>query len=94
MVQPHFNSVFVSFEVVMEYFQGVNDGKEFFVVDLKVLFHRLMGLGMICNWVPTIKGIWLFKNCTCCKITGISDQPEGSGVVWKCEDRGSNKGLD
>ena len=27
------------------------------------------------------------------KVTGVSDQPEGSGVVWKCKDRCSDKGL-
>ena len=60
MVRPHFNSVFSTFEIVTEYFQGANDGKEFFIMDFIVSFRWLKGLGMICNWVPMIEGIWLF----------------------------------
>ena len=62
MVQPHFNSVFLSFEIVTEYFKGINNGKEFFVVNFIVSFHGLKGLGMISNRVPMIEGIWLFKD--------------------------------
>ena len=99
MVQTHFNGVLSTFEIVLEYFKGVNDGKEFFVVDLKVLFHRLMGLGMICNWVPTIEGIWLFKDCSCCKsLASVTNQNglewSGSARTGAVTNKGLNQGLE
>ena len=58
-----------------------------------VLFCWTEGLGMVCNWMPMIESIWLLKDCACHEVTGVSDQPEGSGVIWKCKDRRSDKGL-
>ena len=37
---------------------------------------------MVSDRVPTIKGIRLFQNGTCSKITSICDKTEGKGLSW------------
>ena len=48
---------------------------------------------MISDGVPTIKGIRLFKDGSCGKVTGISDKTKGLGVIRESQNWGRNEGL-
>jgi hypothetical protein len=41
VVSPDFCGVIPSLQVVVENFQGTNDGKEFLIMDFVILFSRL-----------------------------------------------------
>jgi hypothetical protein len=91
MVQPDFNVIISSFQVVVKYLQGLYHGKEFFVMVFLVAFCWLQRLGVIGNWMPTIQGIWLFQNSACSKIAGICDEAKWFAVVWQSKDWGCGK---
>ena len=77
MVSPDFEGLFVAFEVVAEVFKGVDDGKEFFVMNVVIEFSLIEGLGEKGNWVPGVKVVRLFKDRSKGKVTGIRDKPVG-----------------
>jgi hypothetical protein len=94
MVGPDFEWLRMSFEVVAEVFKGADDGKEFFIVDIVVLFGWQHGFGVKGNRVPAIKGVWLFQDGSKGKVAGVSDDAKWQGWVQEAQDRGSGKGFD
>jgi hypothetical protein len=54
MVSSNFKRLRVAFQVVAEVFEGVDYGKEFFVMDVVVKFSREHRFGIKGNWVPAI----------------------------------------
>src|SRR5712675_1026651 len=83
----------MTLEVMAESFEGTNDGKEFFVVDVIVEFGRLHGLGKESNRVPSIEKVWLFKNGTESEVASIGDDAKRKGGIREGEDRGDHKGV-
>jgi len=63
--------------------KGVDNCKEFFIVNFVVALCWQQGLGVIHNGMPTIQGIWLFQNCSGGKVTGISDKSKWFPMVWQ-----------
>ena len=60
MVQPNFNGVLLSFEVVPECFKSSYNREELQIVDLVIALSWLERLGIICNRVPPIQCVGLF----------------------------------
>jgi hypothetical protein len=48
---------------------------------------------MISNGVPSVKGIWLLQNSTGGKVTSVSDEAKGSGMVRQGQNWSSGKGM-
>ena len=94
MVGPDFERLRMSFKVVAEVFKGADDGEEFFVVDIVVLFGWQHGFGVKGNRVPAIKSIWLFQDGPKGKVACVCDDAERQGRVWEAQDRGSGEGFD
>jgi hypothetical protein len=93
MVQPDFEVVILSFQIMPKNVKSSDDSKEFFIVDLVVLFGWLQGVWMISNGVPSVKGIWLLQNSTGGKVTSVSDEVKGSGIVRQGQNWSSGKGM-
>ena len=93
VVRPYFKGFGMALEVMAESFEGANDGEEFFVVDVVVELGRLHGFGEESNRVPSVEKVWMFKNGTKSKVTGISDNVERKGGVREGEDWGDHKGV-
>lgn len=94
MVGPDFERLRMSFKVVAEVFKGADDGEEFFVVDIVVLFGWQHGFGVKGNRVPAIKSVWLFQDGSKGKVACVCDDAERQGRVWEAQDRGSGEGFD
>ena len=60
VVGPDFKRVRSTFKVVSEEFEGADDGKEFFVVDVVVLFCGNEGVGIEGDRVPAVEFVGLF----------------------------------
>jgi hypothetical protein len=73
VICPDLKGFRVSFKVVAEGFKGMDDGKEFFVMNVIILFCGKEQLGEIGNWVPAIEKVGLFQNSTHGEITCICD---------------------
>ena len=93
VIRPYFKGVRMTLEVMAESFEGANDSKEFFVVDVVVEFGRLHGFGEESNRVPSIEEVGLFKNGTESKVTSIGDDTKRKGGIREGEDRGDGKGV-
>src|SRR5712672_394259 len=83
----------MTLKVMVESFEGTNDGKEFFVVDVVVEFGRLHGFGEESNRVPSIEKVGLFKNGTESEVTSIGDDAKRKGGIREGKDRGDGKGV-
>jgi hypothetical protein len=81
MVGPNFKRFGVAFEVVAKGLKGTDNGKEFFIVNVIILFGIDQGLRVISDWVPTVKKVRLFKDCANGKITSVGDKTERTGTV-------------
>ena len=81
MVSPDFEGLFAAFEVVAEVFQGADDGKEFFIMNVIIEFSLVKGLGKEGDWMPRVKSVRLFKDRSKGKVTGISDKSIGQGFT-------------
>ena len=73
-------------EVVTPRLQGVNDGKEFAVVDVIISFGGGEGLGEVGAGVPIPVGISLEKDGTGRVFGGVSGDGEGSGEAREAKD--------
>ena len=73
VICPDLKGFRVFFKVVAEGFKGMDDGKEFFVVNVIILFGGEEQLGEISDRVPTVKKVGLFENCAHGKVTCIHD---------------------
>jgi hypothetical protein len=66
MIGEHDDGMGVPFKVMPPCFQGTNDGKEFSIIDLIVLFGGVKGLRKISTGVICSVLISLEQDCTCC----------------------------
>jgi hypothetical protein len=94
MVGPYFKGFGVAFEVVAEGFEGSDNGKEFFIVDIIVLFRWLEGLGIIGDWVPAVEKVGLFQDSTDGEVASVRDEAERSRSFWEHKDRCNREGVD
>jgi hypothetical protein len=94
VVCPDFKGFGVAFKIVAEGFEGTDNGKEFFIMNIVILFSREEGLGEVSDRVPAIKKVRLFENSTHGKVACISDKVEGMHAVGEHEDWGCGKGMD
>src|SRR5712672_280141 len=89
VIGPYFKGVRMTLEVMAESFEGANDSKEFFVVDVVVEFGRLHGFGEESNRVPSIEEVGLFKNGTESEVTSIGDDTKRKGGIREGKDWGN-----
>src|SRR5712672_2869831 len=93
VIGPYFKGVRMTLEVMAESFEGANDSKEFFVVDVVVELGRLHGFGEESNRVPSVEKVGLFENGTESEVTSISDDAKRKGGIREGEDWGDRKGV-
>src|SRR5712671_5911637 len=93
VVGPYFKGFRMTLKVMAESFEGANDSKEFFVVDVVVEFGRLHGLGEESNRVPAVEKVGLFKNGTESEVTSIGDDTKRKGRIREGKDWGDGKGV-
>ena len=74
-----------SMEVVSPGFQGLNDGKEFSVVDVVVSFYWGEQLGQVGAGVPLAMRVGLKEDHTRSIFGGISHNGKGGSKVWEVE---------
>jgi hypothetical protein len=60
MIRPDFKGFKMAFKIVTEGFKGADNGKEFFIVDIIVLFWWLQGFWVVHDGVPPVEKVWLF----------------------------------
>jgi hypothetical protein len=94
VVCPDFKGFGVAFKIAAEGFEGMNNGKEFFIMNIVILFSGEEGLGEVSDRAPAIKKVRLFENSTHGKVACISDEAEGTHAVGEHEDWGCGKGMD
>jgi hypothetical protein len=73
MVCPDFKGFRMSFKVVAEGFKSANNGEEFLIMDIVILFSWEERLREVCDRVPVVKKVRLFENSTHSKVTCICD---------------------
>src|SRR5712672_1357122 len=83
----------MTLKVMAESFEGANDSKEFFVMDVVVEFGRLHRFGEESNRVPAVEEVGLFKNGTESEVMSIGDDAKRKGGIREGEDRGDGKGV-
>jgi len=76
MVCPDFKGFGVSFKVVAEGFKSTDNGEEFFIMDVIVLFGWEERLREVHNRVPLVKKVRLFENSSHSEVTCICDETE------------------
>ncbi len=91
MVRPNFEDVGATLKIMVKGSKSMDNGKEFLIMNSVIMFHRLKGLGKVSNGVPPTEKVGLFQDSTCGKITGVSYEPKGLGVIGQGKDRGSGK---
>src|SRR5712672_952327 len=93
VVGPYFKGFRMTLEVMAESFEGTNDSKEYFVVDVVVEFGWLHGFGEESNRVPAVEKVRLFQNGTESEVTSIGDDAKRKGGIREGEDGGDGKGV-
>ena len=78
--------VWVPFEVVMPGFQGPDDGKEFSIIDLVILFCGIEGLGEISTRMAGAILICLEEDCSSSCERGIGCKGKLAGRIRVAED--------
>lgn len=68
-------------EIVTPRFQGIDDGKEFLIIDVVVSFSRGKGLEQVETRVPIAVCVGLEKDSTRSILGGISSNHKGGGKV-------------
>src|SRR5260370_35179095 len=74
VISPNFKGVLVSFKIMTEMFEGTDNGKKFFVMNVVIEFSRLHAFGVKGDQVPVIEEVGLFEDGTKSIVQGISDR--------------------
>ena len=74
--------MFCSCEIIMPFFECLNDRQKFSVVDVVVLFCGGEGCRVIGTGVEISVGIFLHEDSSCCREQGISHDKEWFGGIW------------
>ena len=73
MVRPYVQHIEAAFQIVPEGFESSYNREELFVMNFIITLRRLEGLGKICDRMPTVQGIGLFKDSAGSEITSVCD---------------------
>ena len=82
-----------SLEIMLPFQEGKNDGKEFSVVDVIILFYKREGFREVGTGVRVAIGVLLHENSSHSKERCVSHEEKGFGCIGDGEDRSSGEEL-